>query len=259
MASPQIEDGYTQIANELYEAIIGFKCKLIHKDIIHTLIRFTYGFHRKEADLSLRYIADCTKVAYNKISPALNELIKMNVIKVVNTYTNKDARSIMLNKNYDEWISKPNNRVPKSGTPLEFPNQELHSSQIGDSRVPKSGTKKERLKERKKEILPSSETYQLSELLYSLILARDPVAKKPNMQKWAEHIEKLNRIDKRPFQEIREIIEWSQRDQFWKINIRSADSLREKYPRLRDQMNEEVKKKEMTTNKNSLIIKKVPA
>jgi phage replication O-like protein O len=248
MAPPQ-PDGYTPIANKLYEAIIRFKCKLIHKDIIHTLIRYTDGFQREETNLSLRYIAKCTGVAFNKISPAIKELVQMNVIKIVNSHTNKDARIIMLNKNHEEWISKLGKGVPKSGTQIEFLNKELNSSQIRNARVPKSGTKKERDKENNKEILPSSEVYQLSELLFSLIKARDPNHKHPNIQKWAGHIEKLNRIDKRSFQEIKEVIEWSQNDKFWKMNILSTDKLREQFPRLYLQMIEPACNKSNKPNK----------
>jgi hypothetical protein len=42
-------------------------------------------------------------------------------------------------------------------------------------------------------------------------------------------IERLNRIDKRPFDEIETMIRWSQSDEFWLHNIRSPQKLRKHY------------------------------
>ncbi len=49
------------------------------------------------------------------------------------------------------------------------------------------------------------------------------------MENWMPDIDKLLRIDKRHYDEIRVVIEWVYKDDFWAGNILSAKKLREKY------------------------------
>jgi hypothetical protein len=79
---------------------------------------------------------------------------------------------------------------------------------------------------------PTSFEVRMSELLYSLIKERNPNHKRPNFQNWAEHIDKMKRIDKRTESEIEGAIRWSQQDNFWKNNILSTDKLRKQYDKL---------------------------
>lgn len=74
--------------------------------------------------------------------------------------------------------------------------------------------------------------YKLSFLLYKRILANNPKQKMPNIQQWAISIDLMIRIDKRTEQDIREVIEWCQKDSFWYANILSTKKLREKYDQL---------------------------
>lgn len=73
----------------------------------------------------------------------------------------------------------------------------------------------------------------LSNLLKSKILDNNPKARVPgNMKKWAEEMDLMIRIDNRSEQEIRQVIELSQKDTFWKPNILSPSKLREKFDTL---------------------------
>ena len=79
---------------------------------------------------------------------------------------------------------------------------------------------------------PTSDEVRLSELLLSKIQTRNPGFKNPNIQKWAIHIDRLMRIDKKTNVEIQKVIEWCQEDSFWQNNILSTDKLRAKYDAL---------------------------
>ena len=77
----------------------------------------------------------------------------------------------------------------------------------------------------------------LTELLVELICANDPKARIPrDLEHWVGHIERLHRLDGRDDQEIEAVIRWSQADEFWRANILSTRSLREKFPQLLLQM-----------------------
>ena len=79
---------------------------------------------------------------------------------------------------------------------------------------------------------------ELSKLLLDKILLRDPKYKLPDLQKWAKQIDLLIRIDKRDIEEVRKVIVWCQKDDFWQNNILSAKKLREQFSQLVLKMNE---------------------
>ena len=67
-------------------------------------------------------------------------------------------------------------------------------------------------------------------------LALFPKQKVPNsdneLTKWADHIDKMVRLDNRSEQDILDVIEFALQDDFWKLNIRSADKLRKQFDNL---------------------------
>lgn len=92
-----------------------------------------------------------------------------------------------------------------------------------------------------KEYCPTSEEVRLAKLLFSLIRGRKPnyqvkikseKQKEALYQKWADHIDKLIRIDERGPAQIEAVIRWCQKDDFWKDNILSTEKLREKIDKL---------------------------
>jgi hypothetical protein len=77
-----------------------------------------------------------------------------------------------------------------------------------------------------------SEGVRLSQFLFSRMLLNNPKAKKPNFESWAKHVGLMLRVEKRTTQEIEDVIEFSQGDDFWKVNILSTSKLREKFDQL---------------------------
>ena len=61
-----------------------------------------------------------------------------------------------------------------------------------------------------------------------------------HIEQWAKDIEKLNRIDKRSYEDIEKVIRWVKAaGNFWCPNIISGSKLREKYPRVFLQMQQQ--------------------
>lgn len=54
---------------------------------------------------------------------------------------------------------------------------------------------------------------------------------------WARQFRLMEEADKIPFDKIKPVLEWSQKDDFWKINILSAGNFRDKFGRLEAKMN----------------------
>lgn len=80
MNSPQLENGYTRIANALYEAIIGFPLTGYQQRVLHAIIRKTYGFGKKSDKISLSQLSELTKVAKPHVCRAIKELRAMNIV-----------------------------------------------------------------------------------------------------------------------------------------------------------------------------------
>ena len=96
-------------------------------------------------------------------------------------------------------------------------------------------TQNKKLKNRKNDnkYIYSSENLRTAEKLKSLILANNPGAKTPtDLSKWATDFNRMERLDKRTPEQIDAVLEFSQKDDFWKSNILSAAKLREKFDTL---------------------------
>ena len=103
MASPQLEDGYTRISNELLEEI--FRCEFNGSQlrVLLCLLRNTYGYGRKECDFSTGFVMKALGSDKKNTSVVIKSLIDSHVIKVVREASYTSARKVSLNKNYDEW------------------------------------------------------------------------------------------------------------------------------------------------------------
>jgi predicted phage replisome organizer len=58
-------------------------------------------------------------------------------------------------------------------------------------------------------------------------------AKEPNFQKWADEMRLIIERDERKPEQIKNMIDWCQKDSFWKTNILSVASLRKQYDKLK--------------------------
>lgn len=99
MASPQVENGYTQIANELLEKLGSFSFLGSEFQVIFCVIRKTYGFHKKEDIISLTQFEKFTGLSRPTVVSVLKNLTGNRVL-----IKNKNLWS--LNKDWEKWGSK---------------------------------------------------------------------------------------------------------------------------------------------------------
>jgi len=99
---PQIEDGYTRIANELLEAVVHLALPGGHLRIMFALIRRTYGFNKKADMISYGQLAMATGLHRSHVIRALAELV---AAKIVTKGTAGVCRPVAwgINKHYLEW------------------------------------------------------------------------------------------------------------------------------------------------------------
>lgn len=86
----------------------------------------------------------------------------------------------------------------------------------------------------KKALIPgySRRALSLANLLWSRVHENYPIIKMPDFGVWASDIDKINRIDGHDEKLIEALLEWSQKDEFWKAQIRSGAALRRHFEKL---------------------------
>lgn len=214
MANPQTENGFTKIANEILEALIRTSLSGQELKIALLVIRKTYGFNKKVDFISLTQMAKALACSKIRCAQVVKNLESMKIL-TVNENINGVGKSYRFNKDYSQWntVNKNINRIEKTKqTVNENINHNINNT---------------------KEIYcPTSNEVRLSEKLLSLIRQRNTNFKQPNIQKWASHVDRMLRLDRRPVEEIEKVITWCQADSFWQSNILSTQTLREKYDQL---------------------------
>ena len=98
--SPQLEDGYTRIANELMEAISLYPFTGGELRVLFVILRSTYGYKCKATNISLNELARRTNLTRRHIPNILKSLKDDNVISV----TRLGNRNVLgINKHYLRW------------------------------------------------------------------------------------------------------------------------------------------------------------
>ena len=128
--------------------------------------------------------------------------------------------------------------------------QQLNNSRTTAEQQLNTNKNDKNVKNEKNNYLVESDEFLLSNQLLNLILTKNPNHKKPNLQKWSKHISDMIRIDKRDIQDISDVINWCQADEFWSPNILSTKKLRDKFDQLYLKMKKTDSGYSKTTEKN---------
>jgi phage replication O-like protein O len=238
---PQVEDGYTRIADELYRVINNrhtFPGTATHLRIVHAIIVRTYGFNKTMDEIADTQLAADTGIPRQKINPAKLQLLAMKVLKL-----SPDGRKIGVNKHHSEWdfSSRPEKKAPQrkgvpngdtvtkkvtpSVTDLGAHNREIDSLEPKGSKS--SSKKKTSPKKWGEEI-----DHELAEFMHATVTAELTNPKKPNLTAWANDMRLMRTRDGRTVEQIRYLITWVSRDSFWKTNVLCPSKLREKWDQL---------------------------
>lgn len=236
MASPQKENGYTSIANEILEALARLRISSYERGIVDVIIRKTYGFidnrgiHKKWDRISYSQFSNATGINITHISRTLKKLEENNLIlrdPEISRKTGKPyAVKYCFQKDYEKW----NNRVynPTSTN--------LGSTQNGLKVTPKLVQTKEKketiqhkpsVHEEDSKLKHSVEAERLARLFLQLSGVSLTESKKEHVLKtWIDSIVKLHRIDEKEYSKIEKVIRWVTTETFWRTNCLSPVKFR---------------------------------
>lgn len=193
MASPQKENGFTPVSNELLEQLIVRVKTMRELKILLTVIRYTYGFNKKESVLSVRYISRKTGILFNHVSETISNMVANNILTCRENPQPGGGRIIALQKDYEKWKTKVYSKrngsslgnhevtamvtevIPKEGTNKESNKDKLNKSfeklwQSFDPTLGNKGSKQEALKAFSKLNPDESLLKKMTEVLSSQIL-----------------------------------------------------------------------------------------
>ena len=114
--TPQIEDGYTRIANEILEQLYKINLTSYQIRIILFIFRKTYGYNKKEDWISVSQIVEGTGIKQSHVSRTKKELLLKNMI-----YTPTGIK-IAFQKNWRLWKLNIPNEVYRKNIPVQVKN-----------------------------------------------------------------------------------------------------------------------------------------
>jgi phage replication O-like protein O len=113
MAKPQLEDGYTPIANEILEKLAQMHLSPNQWQVLLCIIRKTYGFHKKVDHIANSQIVEATGLCKSVVSRCLRDLSDMRLIT-------RNGKHIGFQKDWEKWEKLPEigNKSAKNGNNL---------------------------------------------------------------------------------------------------------------------------------------------
>ena len=141
MASPQIEDGFTPIANELLEQMVALNLPPNQWQILMYIIRKTYGFRQKTDYIANCQIVDATGLTKSTVSRGVRARENANIIT-------RNGRYIGVQKDWERWqiVVKTDNKSCQSeqqklaNRTTAVVNLDNKSCQLGQQKLSKRAT-----------------------------------------------------------------------------------------------------------------------
>lgn len=100
MASPQVENGFTRIANELLEALMTADLNGTQFRIMLAVIRESYGRQNRSVDLSYSRIAELVNQPRTVVGRNLKQLIARNFLR----HSGGELSTWSVQKDYSQWL-----------------------------------------------------------------------------------------------------------------------------------------------------------
>lgn len=238
MASPQKENGYTAIANEIMEAVAKVRLNGSQHSILLAVWRYTYGFQKCEHKLAISFLAEATNLQARVVRKELKTLFERRILLETKGYAGTRSRVIKFNKDYDQWLEGCKNTSLARGVQIYLSSEVQTDPSRGVQLDPQY-----RKKKTIKKYSDDSTEMKIAKYMFGKILDMNPTYKSPNWQTWCKDIGLTREKDKRPDEDLKDVIDWVFDHHFWKTVILSPGKLRSKYDDLNTKRMKEPPKK----------------
>jgi len=160
MANPQLEDGHTQIANEILGALMRIYLPPNQWQVLLCIIRKTYGFKKKVDWIANFQIVEATGLGKTIVSRALKALESRHMII-------RNGKTLGFQKNWELWaVSSPANPIAKVSNPANNEKLAIQSTELAiqstELAIQSTKVSSPRVTQKKKETI-TKETIQKKE------------------------------------------------------------------------------------------------
>ena len=101
MASPQLDNGFTPIANEIVEALMRINLSAYESRVLWFIFRKTYGWQKKTDRIPLSQFSKAIGIDRRLVHRALQKLADKRIIVIYRDDKNKVSYGFQ--KNYEKW------------------------------------------------------------------------------------------------------------------------------------------------------------
>jgi len=172
MANPQVEDGHTEIANELFEAIMMVPMSDYEHRVFMFILRKTYGLKKKLDWISQKQITAELGIHKCHVSRTIRKLLEKNMIINI---PEKNKKIMGIQKDYEQWKLpiQVTNKVTNIGNKYKelkkkLPIQVTEVTNSGNRKLPIEAHTKETIqkkllqkKKEKKKTIPYKEIIEI--------------------------------------------------------------------------------------------------
>ena len=118
LESPQLEDGFTPIANDIMDALARTRFSGYERSVLDFLFRKTYGWSKKSDLISLSQFVEATLIAKPHVVRTIKRLVQRNIIhRTVTQIGNDSLVRYEFNKHFGTWKALPKLAIPPSSLP----------------------------------------------------------------------------------------------------------------------------------------------
>lgn len=109
MASPQVEKGYTRIANEFMQALAQCRLTSYEWQVAMMIMRMTWGYQVKKKKISYAYLSKHTNISRRNVIRAVKSLNEKVIVGLKREEGAKALNEMWINKDYALWKGVSNN------------------------------------------------------------------------------------------------------------------------------------------------------
>jgi phage replication O-like protein O len=168
LTTPQVEDGYTRIANALLEALAGARLSGRELAVALAVVRLTYGYAKKADRISASQLASVTGIPARKIGELLRSLEAKSIL-IVERRGSGRIPTMQIDKRVATWsmraLTYPHTGVAQP-TPKRGYVDDKPTPSRGSQPTPIRGYTKERKKEKTgREVPPELSDDQIDSMI----------------------------------------------------------------------------------------------
>ena len=224
MASPQVEEGFTQIANEILERLALCHLPPNYWRVLLVIIRKTYGYQKKVDYIANCQIVESTGLGKEVVSRALKHLEEWNIVT-------RSGRNIGFQKDWERWdlLAESSTKVSRTANKPKLAEQ---LTKLAESSTKVSSHIVTQKKERNTLSNSTKESIKKKYGEFSNVLLTDEEHSKLSArfgQSLVRMIENLSTgIESRGYKyksHYATLLNWALRDEKEKVNVRTSTNI----------------------------------